>query len=89
MPIIDAALEKIVRLVGGFRLECDDEQVQTRLRRFADEVRVGGAQRGLDAFLACYLDDLLTYGSAAGEIVLSAERDSIYALYNCPLGNLE
>jgi len=89
VPIIDAALEKIVRLVGGFELECDDENAQKLLRQFASDVRVGGAQRGLDAFLSCYLDNLLTYGSAVGEIVLTAEQDSIYALYNSPLGNLD
>lgn len=89
VPIIDAAVQKIVRLVGGFELECADAAAQARLRRFAGEVRVGAAQLGLEAFLSCYLDDLLTYGSAAGEIVLNAGRDRVCALYNSPLENLE
>lgn len=89
VPIIDAAIDKIVRLVGGFALECEDSYIQDMLRRFAAEVPVGGSQTGLDAFLSCYLDDLLTYGNAAGEVVLTAEQDGVYALYNSPLCNLE
>ncbi|MEF9853544.1 MAG: serine/threonine protein phosphatase [Hydrogenoanaerobacterium sp.] len=89
VPIIDAALEKIVRLVGGFKTECKNAEAEKLLCRFAQEVPVGGVQAGLDAFLSCYLSDLLTYGNAAGEIVLSEDGSSIYALYNSPLTGLE
>lgn len=89
VPIIDAAIGKITRLVGGFKLECGDKRAEAMLESFAAAVRVGGAGRGLWAFLSCYLDDLLTYGSAAGEIVLTPEGGGIYALYNSPLAVLE
>ena len=89
VPLVDAAIQKIVRLVGGFRLDCTDPDAQDQLRRFAAGVPVGGVQTGLDAFLSCYLDDLLTYGGAAGEIVLNEEQDGIFALYNSPLSALE
>ena len=89
VPMIDAALQKIVRLTGGFALECDDKAAQVELERFRAEVKTGACRAGLDAFLERYLDDLLTYGGAAGEIVLTCDGREVYGLYNTPLENLE
>ena len=89
VPVIDAALQKIVRLTGGFTLDCPDAAAKRALARFVREVRTGGCQAGLGAFLERYLDDLLTYGGAAGEIVLTRDGKQVYGLYNAPLENLE
>ena len=84
VPVIDAALDKIVRLTGGFNVRCTDRQRQELLDEFVKNVRVGASQQGLRQFVTAYLDCLLTYGNAVGEIVLD-EFGEIYGLYNAAL----
>lgn len=75
VPVIDAAVMKIVRLTGGFRAVCSDEAAERELGRFLRTVEVGRSQRGIGAFLDCYLESMLTCGSAVGEIVTRGNRD--------------
>lgn len=89
VPIIDAAINKIVRLTMGFTLSCEDEDAQERLREFCSGVKVGASGQGLSEFISRYLESLLTYGNSVGEIVLCPEGSSIAALYNAPLEGLE
>ena len=72
LPIIDAAIVKLVRLSGGFIAECDDGQATKRLQEFLRTVPCGRGQYGIDSFLSAYIDSLLTYGRAVGEMVVSA-----------------
>ena len=74
VPILDAAIGKLVRLTGGLTVECDDKQAQRELRRFLQRVPIGRGQYGLECFLQAYLDSLLTYGRAVGEMVVSQGR---------------
>ena len=46
VPIVDAALMKIIRLVGGFVVRCPERTVQEELAHFLRTVPVGRAQRG-------------------------------------------
>ncbi len=69
VPVIDAALRKIVRLTGGFRLEADSADAQRLLDHFADHVPVNGAGVSLQLFADQMLDSLLTYGNAVGELL--------------------
>ena len=89
VPLVDAALEKIIRLVGGFRPRCRGTQAQRHLDRLYREIPVGASQRGLEAFAASYLRSLLVYGSAVGEMVLSPGGDRLEALYLPALRHLE
>lgn len=89
VPIIDAALQKIVRLTAGPVLRCSDPAGQRFLDRFQREVPVGAGGVGLDAFLSGYLMSLLTYGSAVGEMVPDANGKGIAALYLSDLRDLE
>ncbi len=89
VPIIDAAIDKIVRLVGNFRIECGSEQVEKELNDFLKTVKSGGCNQGISSFYTVYLNQLLTYGTAVGEIVLSGDCREVYALYNSPLKNIE
>ncbi|MBP0966114.1 MAG: serine/threonine protein phosphatase, partial [Oscillospiraceae bacterium] len=66
VPVVDAALRKIVRLSGGFRLTAEDPDAQAILDRFADTVPVNGAGISLQLFADQMLDSLLTYGNAVG-----------------------
>ena len=71
VPMVDAAILKLVRLCGGFQVRCRGEE---RLREFLRTVPCGRGQYGIDAFLSAYLDSLLIYGRAVGELVVAGER---------------
>ncbi|MBQ8835419.1 MAG: serine/threonine protein phosphatase [Oscillospiraceae bacterium] len=74
IPVLDAAVGKMVRLCGGFTVKCRDKEAQLRLERFLDTVPCGRGQVGMDSFLSGYLDSLLTYGRAIGEMVVAGGR---------------
>ena len=88
VPIIDAAVTKLVRLTGGFEVKCDNKSAQTILDRFTSQVCVNGNQTGLEAFVTSYFEQLLTYGTAVGEIVTDSTGTPC-ALFNAPLENIE
>lgn len=78
LPILDAAVTKMVRLCGGFTIKCPGKKTERALQEFLRTVPCGRGQYGIDAFLSAYLDSLLTFGRAVGEIV--ADKDRFYAL---------
>lgn len=80
VPIVDAAILKLIRLVGGVQAEAREPAAREGLERFLRTVPVGRGQRGMDAFLDGYLDSLLTCGRAVGEIVLRRDRREVAAL---------
>ncbi len=88
VPIIDAAIGKTVRLAGGFHVVCGSKAAEQRLNRFLTTVPVGASCQGITAFVSAYLDQLLMYGTAVGEIVPAADGTGIYALYNAPLSDI-
>ena len=69
VPLVDAAIYKLVRMCGGVTAECTDPRAQRELQEFLRTVPVGRGQYGINAFLDMYLDSMLTFGSAVGEIV--------------------
>ena len=54
--------------------------LNAQLNRDLSGINVGGNQQGIEAFIATYLDQLLTYGSAVGEMITDGRE--LYALYN-------
>ena len=74
IPILDAAVRKLVRLSGGFAVKCKDPQAQVRLEQFLRTVPCGRGQMGINSFYEGFLDSLLTYGRSVGEMVLSGGR---------------
>ena len=74
LPVLDAAVSKLVRLCGGFTVECRNPEAQQRLENFLESVPCGRGQIGIDSFLAGYLDSLLTYGRAIGEMVVAGNK---------------
>ena len=74
VPVLDAAVGKLVRLSGGFCVNCKSPQAQKRLEEFLRFLPAGYGQVGIDSFLSCYVDSLLTYGRAVGEIVVSGGK---------------
>ncbi|MFT3952763.1 MAG: hypothetical protein QM689_12650 [Oscillospiraceae bacterium] len=81
VPVIDACITKIIRLTGGFSVRCADERFQRAVDCFCAEVPVNLSQGSLQSFLDGYLDSLLTYGKAAGEILVGGNLQ-VCGLYN-------
>ena len=80
IPVIDAAVVKIIRLCGGFTVTCGGGRAEAELQRFVNTVPVGRGQRGLENFVDQYLDSMLTCGRAVGEIVTAGDRDIVAVL---------
>ncbi len=89
VPIIDAAINKLVRLVGSFSVVVADKKAQQPLDLFLKNVKVGSHSFGIDSFISCYFDSMLTYGNAIGEIVLNNNKSNIFALYNSSLSDVK
>ena len=66
VPVLDAAVGKMIRLSGGFSPKCRSMEAQRRLEEFLKTVPTGYGQVGINSFLAGYLDSLLTYGRSIG-----------------------
>ena len=88
VPVIDAAVTKLVRLTGGFCVRCSDPDAQAFLDDFLRRVPVNGCSTGMENFMTAYFEQLLTCGTAIGEIVTDAAGQPA-ALYNAPLKNVE
>ncbi len=87
VPIIDVAISKIVRLCTGFKFDTGNEKLNGEMNDFFENISVGGNQQGINMFISAYLEQLLTYGSAVGEMI--ADDSGFYALYNGELSVLE
>ena len=74
IPVLDAAVAKLVRLSGGFSVKCRSAEAQKALETFLKNVPCGRGQVGIDSFLGAYVDSLLTYGRAIGEMVVSGGK---------------
>ena len=80
VPVVDAAIYKLIRMSGGVSVTCEDAAAEKRLREFLRTVPVGRGQMGINAFLDCYLDSLLVCGRTVGEIVPAVGNRDIAAL---------
>ncbi len=88
IPVIDAAISKIIHLVGGFSIHTEDPKADNLLQIFSSSVKVGPSSFGLESFVCSFLDSLLTFGNAIGEIVLNNNMDSIAGLYNADINSV-
>lgn len=89
VPIVDAAIQKIIRLIGSFNVECENKVIKKELNEFLQSIPTGIGTYGINAFLNSYLDSLLMYGTAIGEMVLGDKSGRLAALYNAPIKNIE
>lgn len=83
IPIIDAAIYKLIRLIGTFEVSCESRTAELLLRDFFKTVNVGGTRQGIDAFISTFLEQLLTYGTSVGEMV--TDGSTVTHLYNADL----
>ncbi|MBE6828393.1 MAG: serine/threonine protein phosphatase [Ruminococcaceae bacterium] len=87
VPVIDAAIYKLVRLVGGFKVTAVDERFNPILDEFVSSVPSDSAQTSLNSFIDTFFEGLLTYGTAVGEMLTDSE-DRVAYLYNAPIKNI-
>lgn len=87
VPIIDAALNKTVRLTGGFTVQANNGKYQKLLDEFQSKIPIGAGRCGLQLFMDTYFSELLTYGTAAGEIILK-ENGELHSLYAVPVRDI-
>ena len=81
IPVIDACIGKIIRLTGEFKLKAENESIQPLLDRFAMDVPVGISGVSINTFADMYLDSLLTYGRAIGEILPDKSNRTVSGLW--------
>ena len=89
IPIIDAAISKIIRLMGDFKIKTDSPIIDEQVNGFLKSIRVNACETGIHSFLSCYLQQLLVYGTAVGEIVLDRQCKNVSALYNASLDDID
>ena len=88
IPVIDAAIYKLVRLTVGFKIECSDEKNTEKINSFFETIPVGSNRYGIYEFISSFFEQLLTYGTAVGEMVTD-KRGRLAALFNADLRNIE
>ena len=81
VPIIDAALSKIVRLTGSYTVAASDQTVQKQLDTFVQKVPCDSSGQSLQSFTDRFLDSLLTCGNALGEILVDSRSHCITGLH--------
>lgn len=89
IPIIDAAINKILRLLGGFKILYDDPDINNLLDYFVKNVPVNSNSRGMNAFIINHLNYLLTFGTAVSEVGVNPQNHKIAAIFNASLENVE
>ena len=81
VPIIDAALSKIVRLTGSYSVIASDPAVQKQLDGFVQQIPCDFSGQSLQSFTDRFLDSLLTCGNALGELLVDSRRRCITGLH--------
>lgn len=83
VPVIDAAIYKTVRLIGGFKVRTTEKRFDAVMEDFLKNVPADSGQSSLQSFIDMYFDRLLTYGTAVAEMVTDEDGRVVY-LYNAP-----
>ena len=83
VPVIDAAIYKLVRLTGGFQAICPDARFQPILDNLVQCVPSDSGSVSLQSFLDTFFEELLTYGTAVAELVPD-KTGAVRYLYNAP-----
>lgn len=89
VPILDTAINRIVRLVGAFDVKCESDKQEKEIREFIDDIKVNSNQMGMHSFVESYLDQLIECGNTSGEIILNNAKNDIYALKNIDIRTIK
>lgn len=80
IPIIDAAIKKLIRLTGGFTVTADDSVYDTLLSDFLNTLPCESGGCSVYSFIDAYFEQLLKFGTAVGEI-LTDENGRVRYVY--------
>jgi hypothetical protein len=80
IPVVNAALERIVQMVGCPKLASEDEAAQQEFEEWWMGLRVNRIQTGGDNWFAGWVMDHLTYGRSHAEILLNGTRTDVFGL---------
>lgn len=69
LPVLDAGINKIVRLVCDFKLVCSNDSVQEIFEQACKNIPVGISGESVNCFADMFLNELLTSGKAVGQMV--------------------
>lgn len=89
IPVLDTAINRIVRLVGIFDIECENDKQKEEIKEFLDNIKVNSNQTGIYQFVESYLDQLIECGNSSGEIILNNAKNDIYALKNVDIRTIK
>ena len=78
IPILNAAVDQLVRMTGNVEVHWESERVQTAWDEWTKTVHVAPITTGLNEWLNGYLNRYLTYGTGASEIVVDSTGKDIY-----------
>lgn len=88
VPLVNAAIAKLVQLVGCPVIEAEDD-VQADIEEWLARLRVNRLQSGFANGFGTWLTAMLTYGRSHAEILLPAGRDDVYALQQLHTRSIE
>jgi hypothetical protein len=80
IPIIDAAINRLVSLDGHLEIEGDNEALVDEIKDWFYNVPVNDLQKGLQTFHQNFTGEAFEQGFAIGEFVTSKKRDDIIGL---------
>lgn len=80
VPIIDAAIHKLIRLTGGFKVTAADSRYDSLLNEFINNLPCDSGGSSVYSFIDTYFEQLLKFGTAAGEM-LQDENGNIRYVY--------
>lgn len=79
IPLLDRAVKLLKALVGVPTVEAEPD-VKADLEEWMETVSANRVQTGFSNWLSTWLDDLLVYGRAHSEIILTNRRDDVHAV---------
>lgn len=80
IPVLNAALERIVQMVGCPKLISEDEAALLEHNEWRERLPVNRTQVGFDPFFATWAMDHLTYGRSHAEMILTSGLTDVFAL---------
>jgi hypothetical protein len=80
-PLCDAAILKLKHFIGCPKVECGDDATATEINDWLEKrLHVNRNQTGFALGFGTLIDDMLTYGRAHTEILLTADQRDIWGL---------
>lgn len=80
LPILDAAIDQLVRLTGNPKIVWESERVQREWDEWQSTCRVAPLTRGFSNWLDGHRERTLIFGIAASEVVIDQPGRDIYGL---------